>query len=91
MRHLYRDTIGVLRGLLVSRRREVTDEDFRRALASLSPEVRTVYENHLLGLHRVEIAHELGISEDAASWRLSDARRQLRSLLFSSRAARRQP
>lgn len=91
MRHLYRDTLGVLRDLLVARRRKVSDEAFQRALRALGPEVRDVYEGHLRGLDPAAVARELGISEDAARERLSDARRQLRTLLFSSRAARRQP
>jgi DNA-directed RNA polymerase specialized sigma24 family protein len=99
MRRQHRDTLGAtarrwlnaLRSHLFPLARKIDDESFRRALDSLGPEVRAVYEGHLRGNDRAAIARELGISEDAAGERLSDARRQLRSLLFSSRAARHQP
>jgi len=99
MGHQYRGTLDAyacrwldaLRRLLVPRETGSDDASFGRGLDSLMPEVRAVYEGHLRGLDRAAIARELGISEDAVRERLSDARRQLRSLLFSSRTARRQP
>lgn len=56
---------------------KVTPDDFKAAVATLSPKLRPVYELHVLGLSHEEIGSRLGIKAGAARKRLWEARRRL--------------
>src|SRR5688572_18782761 len=63
---------------------EVTDDDFKAAVESLSPKLRDAYRLHAAGLGHADIARRLGINENAVAQRLFQARKRLRGLLAAA-------